>query len=225
MKYGLAVLAGVLAGACLTAAALTGVAAQDASTATPTVRRAEPFTRLTTRRIEPVDPAKYTDAQRAYITSGGGGSNQVKVCMHNLEVCRKFWDFTSQLTSRYSIPLRDKELLILRTAWLSRGDYVWGRHSTGSGKKAGLTDEDLARIIKGPGAPGWSGFDAALLRAADELHTSRFISDTTWKALSEKYDKSQMLEVVFTVGDYTTLAMFHNSVGLPLEDGIKGLPD
>lgn len=37
--------------------------------------------------------------------------------------------------------------------------------------------------------------------------------------------RCQMLEVVFTVGNYTVLTMFHNSVGLPLEDGIKGLPD
>jgi hypothetical protein len=57
MKYGLAILGGVLAGALLTATAITGLAAQAGSTTIAAVRRAEPFTRLTTRRIEPVDPA------------------------------------------------------------------------------------------------------------------------------------------------------------------------
>ena len=225
MKFGLGIVAGVLIGALLTATALTGLAAQATSAAGAAVRRAEPFTRLTTRRVEPVDPARYTDAQRAYVASGAGASTQLNVCMQNLDVCRKVWELTLQLASHHSIPVREKELLILRTAWLSRGDYVWARHSTGGGKTAGLTAEDLAKIVKGPGAPGWSAFDATLLRAADDLHTSRFISNATWKALSEKYDTSQLLEVVFTVGHYTVLSMFHNSVGLLLDDGMKGPPD
>ena len=115
--------------------------------------------------------------------------------------------------------------MILRTAWLSRGNFVWGAHSTGGGKKAGITAEELTRITQGPDAKGWSNFDAALLRAADELHTSRFITDATWKTLDERYDEGQLVELLFVVGDYTMLIMFHNSVGLPLRPGMPGLPN
>ena len=129
-----------------------------------------------------------------------------------------------QIVDKYSIPFRDKEILILRTAWLSRGDYIWGRHYV-RGKESELTDEEIERITEGPGAEGWDDFDATLLRAADELHTSRFVSDATWNALSARYSEDQVREVVLIVGDYTQLAMFQNSLGAQLPEGYEGLPD
>ena len=56
---------------------------------------------------------------------------------------------------------------------------------------AGLSDEEIVRITDGPDAPGWDPFDAALLRAADELHEDQFLGDTTWKALSQRYSPQQ----------------------------------
>jgi len=76
----------------------------------------------------------------------------------------------------------------------------------------------------GPDAAGWSDFDAALLRAADELHTSRFVSNTTWNTLAQRYPESQLREVVLIVGNYTQLSMFQNTLGAQLEPGIEGLP-
>ena len=139
-------------------------------------------------------------------------------------MCRKFSAFTSHFVTNYTIPLREKELLILRTAWLSRGQFIWGRHNN-TGRKAGLTDEEISRIMDGPGAGGWSPFDAVLLQAADELHLSRFISDTTWNALAQRYSESQLLEVVMIVGNYTLLSMYQNTIGIQLEPGLKLLPE
>jgi hypothetical protein len=224
VKFCIAVGGAALAAGLLAATAMSVDATQGVSNAAASITRTEPFTRLAAMRIKPLEPSKWTDAHRE-VLGPGGGPTQVQVCLHNLELCRKYWTFTTQLTTHYTLPLRDKELLILRTAWLSRGDYVWGRHSTGGGKKAGITDEELSRITTGPDAPGWSAFDATLLRAADELHTSRFIKDATWKSLAARYNEGQLLEVIFVVGNYTLLTMYHNTVGLALEPGIKGLPE
>ena len=225
MRCRISIAGGALAAVVLAATALTVEAAQESSTTSGSteVQQVEPFTPLTDLRIPPLDQSTWTEAHRE-VAGPQGGPAQIQICLHNLELCRKYWTFTRQLTSHYTLPLRDKELLILRTAWLSRGNYIWGRHSTGSGRRAGLTGEELTRITEGPAASGWNAFDAALLRAADELHASRFITDATWASLAERYDEAQLLEVMFVVGNYTLLAMFHNSVGLPLEPGIPGLP-
>ena len=146
------------------------------------------------------------------------------LCPNRLDVCQKYWAYTTYFVDGYTIPFRDKEILILRTAWLSRGEYIWGRHYV-RGKESGLTDEEIQRITEGPAASGWSDFDATLLRAADELHTSRFVSDATWNALSARYTEDQVREVVLIVGDYTQLAMFQNSLGAQLPPGYDGLPD
>ena len=63
------------------------------------------------------------------------------------------------------------------------------------------------------------------LRAADELYTTRFISETTWTQLADRYNESQLREVVLIVGNYTQLSMLQNTLGAQLEPGIEGLPD
>ncbi len=175
------------------------------------VTRVAPHDRLTGPRIAlPEDP--------------GEASPLRQLCPEATDTCRNYWAYTIHFVNNYAIPLRDKELLILRTAWLSRGDYIWGRHNL-MGQSAGLTEEQIRRITAGPDAPGWEDFDRALLRAADELHTSRFISHATWDKLAERYTEDQLREVVLIVGNYTQLAMFQNTLGALLEPDVEGLPD
>ena len=183
------------------------VAAQGGSL----TKRAEPFTHLTAPRVEPGETTP-------------GGSEMRRLCPNRLDVCQKYWAYMAYLVGGYTIPLRDKEILILRTGWLSRGDYIWGRHYV-TGKEVGLTDEAIGRITEGPEASGWNDFDATLLRAADELHTSRFLSDATWNALADRYTEDQLREVVLIVGDYTQLAMFQNRLGAQLPPGFERLPN
>ena len=49
-------------------------------------------------------------------------------------------------------------------------------------------------------------FDAALLRAADELHDDAFISDATWSTLASRYSTEQLMDVVFCVGQYVLVS-------------------
>ena len=205
MKKRAAVVGTVVACAALAVPATVG--AQDGSPA----ERVESFTHLTGPRVELGEPTP-------------GGSEMRRLCPDRLDVCQKYWEYTTYFVDKYTIPFRDKEILILRTAWLSRGDYIWGRHYV-RGKESGLTDEEIGRITEGPGAAGWDDFDATLLRAADELHTSRFVSEATWNALSARYSEDQVREVVMIIGDYTQLAMFQNSLGAQLPPGYEGLPD
>ena len=189
---------------------LVGVA-QESGTELMTVPRVANFAHLTEPRIAlPDDPQ--------------GASPLRQLCPEVSETCQKYWAYTINFVANYTIPLRDKELLILRTAWLSRGDYIWGRHNV-MGQGAGLTEEAILRITMGPDAPGWDEFETALLRAADELHVSRFVSDETWAALGERYSEDELREVVLIVGNYTQLAMFQNTLGALLPPDVPGLPE
>jgi len=173
-------------------------------------QRVQPFDRLTGPRID--------------VEAGADGVPPLTdFCPDDTAACQVYWPYTLHFVRNPTIPVRDREILVLRTAWLSRGDYIWGRHND-IGQNAGLTEEEIARIRVGPEAPGWSVFDAALLRAADELHTSRFVSGTTWDALAGRYDEGQLTEVVLIVGNYTQLAMFQNALGVPLPRDVPGLP-
>jgi len=63
-----------------------------------------------------------------------------------------------------------------------------------------------------------------LLRAADELHDDYMITDGTWAGLSQRYGTEEMMDVVFTVGQYTLVSMFLNAFGVQLEEGVEGFP-
>ena len=166
---------------------------------------------------------EHLDGPRIGLPDGAGEAPMRELCPDVTDMCQRYWAYTGYFVRNATIPTRHRELLILRTAWLSRGDYIWGRHDV-IGKEAGLTAEEIARVTAGPDAPGWDDFERALLAAADELHTSRFISDATWSVLAEGYTDDELRQVVLVVGNYTQLAMFQNALGAQLPAGFPGLP-
>jgi alkylhydroperoxidase family enzyme len=164
------------------------------------------------------------DSPRVALPDNREGTSEMRrLCPASIDMCQRYWEYTGYFVRNATIPARDREVIILRTAWLNRGDYIWGRHNI-IGQEAGLSEQEISRVTRGGDATGWSNFDAALLRAADELYTSRFISEETWGTLGERYTESQLREVVLIVGNYTQLSMFQNTLGAQLEPGIVGLP-
>jgi alkylhydroperoxidase family enzyme len=137
------------------------------------------------------------------------------------KLLKRWGVFGTHVLYKSTLPARERELLILRTGWLCRSEYEWGQHVI-IAKGCGVTDEEIERVKEGADADGWASFDAALLRAADELHFDSFISDETWEALSERFDTKQMIDAIFAVGQYHIVSMALNSLGVQLDDGVKG---
>ena len=150
--------------------------------------------------------------------------NIYKTLARHPKLLRRWGVFGTHVLFKSTLPPRDRELLILRTGWLCQSGYEWGQHVLIS-KGVGITNEEIDRVAKGADDPGWDPADADLIRAADELHNDSFISDATWQALSERYGTEQMIDVIFAVGQYHTVSMALNSLGVQLDDGIEGLPE
>ena len=72
----------------------------------------------------------------------------------------------------------------------------------------------MSRIAEGPAAPGWSPFEATLLRLADELYRNSSVRDAVWADLDERYDLLELVDAVMTVNQTTLLAMLLNSFGV-----------
>src|SRR5262245_30358666 len=186
-----------------------------------------PQAQSTKARILPLPVSEWSEAHKQALGSMAQGDRTIdvfKTCLRNLELCRNWMPFTQYvLGTTNSVPRRDRELAILRTSWDSNADYDWAHHVPAA-QRAGLSDEEILRISKGPSAPGWSAFDATLLKATDELHRNQRISEATWTALASRYNDQQMMDFIFTVGQYTMVSMFLNSAEVQLESGLKGLP-
>src|SRR5229473_283959 len=177
-------------------------------------------------RLAPLEESEWSAEQRELLTPiarNGRIFNVFKTLARHPKLMKRWLPFANHILFKSSLPPRDREMLILRVAWVARAEYEWGHHQE-VGQRAGLSDAEIVRIAAGPDAPGWTQFEAALLRAVDELHRSSRIGNATWTTLAERYDTAQLMDVVFTVGNYAALAMALNSFGVMLDDGLRGFP-
>jgi alkylhydroperoxidase family enzyme len=109
------------------------------------------------------------------------------------------------------LPRADSELLILRVAHNCGCEYEW-RHHDRLARNAALTAEEVERVRQGPDADGWSPRQQLLLRAADELHAHRTISDPLWEQLRAQLSDADLIELCMLVGHYEMLAMTLNAL-------------
>lgn len=178
--------------------------------------------RLTKPRVEPLD-AEELDAE----TRAAFGTRPLLRIFRTLarhpKLLKRWMVFGNHVLAKSTLPARERELVILRVGWLCRAPYEWGQH-VGIGRDAGLSDAEIERIADGPGADGWSELDRLLLAATDELHAASFVSDATWRGLGAHYDVQQLVDLIFTVGQYHTVCMALNSLGVQPEEGAPELP-
>ncbi len=179
-----------------------------------------------TPRVEPLAADQQTDAQRELLSKVDvrgvlGQANIFTTLVQAPEVFRPWLRFGGSLLGG-TLPARDRELLILRSAVNCTAPYEWSQHVS-IGKRAGLSDEEIARIAVA-GLDDWSDVDRAVLQAADELHENYSLCDETYAALAARYDVVQLIEFTSVVGHYHLLAMTLNTLGTPLDEGLPGLP-
>lgn len=171
-------------------------------------------------RLDPPDDLPDEIAATLAMTAPPGGEppGTIAALTHAGQLMAPFLGWAAALALNGVLPRRDHELLAMRASYNCRSAFEWGEHAAFC-RRAGISDDEIAAIAIGPDAPGWSSHEVALLRAADELHTTTTISDATWSTLAGQYDAGQLVEVVYVVGQYTMLSMVANGLG------ISGAPD
>jgi len=209
------------------------------------IRKIEPrkHMRLSEPRIPPLDEEEYAKSVENFLLNKSEWDKLVKTCIEDTkelmeqfpylhvfatnaryrELRMRLGLFSGHILRHSLLPDRDKEILILRMAWLCYSEYVWGQHVLAGKMRVGLSNDEISRIMEGSDVEGWDPFDATLLRAVDELYTDTFITNETWNALAERYDTKQLMDLVYTVGFYNMMAMVVNTFGVQLEGKIKEL--
>jgi len=177
-------------------------------------------------RVAPLPEADWTDQMRDALgsrASSGRAVNLYATLAHHPQLLKRWLVFGGHILGGSTLPPRAREMVILRTGYRCKSEYEWGQHAS-IARLVGISDDEMLDIIVGPGASRWDPLEAMLLRAADELHDEQVVSDATWAGLSEHYDVKQMLDLVFTVGQYTLVSMALNTLGIQRDEGVEGFP-
>lgn len=178
-------------------------------------------------RIPPLSDEEITEEVAAILpkivvagTVTAGRSNIMRTLVRHPELFQRWTPLLDGLLNG-RLSHRDREILVLRTAWNCRSEYEWGQHVS-VGRRIGLSEDDIGNTARGPEAAGWSRTERLLLVAADELHHESAISESTWSGLARSYDDQDMIEIVMVVGYYHLVAMMLQSLGVPPDDGLPG---
>ena len=179
-------------------------------------------------RIEPLARTEWTEEQAEIMAPmmrgegvGEQGANVFATLLRHPKLMKRWIVFANHCLFKSSLPARERELVILRTAWLARCAYEWGQHVV-IGKRSDVSDAEIAALKEPLDAHGWTPGERALLDATDELAVDVDLTDATWHALNEHFDEEQIFDLIFLFGQYRGLAGALNALGVQLDDGLSG---
>ena len=116
------------------------------------------------------------------------------------------------------LPLREREIVILRTTAHWRCEYEWGVHVTVFAKAAGFTPEQIAATVQAdPQAACWTGRERTLLSVTDSLAATGNLTDPVLQSFRDGWTVAQQLEVIALCGAYHTVSQVANVARLPPE--------
>jgi 4-carboxymuconolactone decarboxylase len=178
---------------------------------------------MTEPRIPPVSDPSPEVAEILDKTRIGAGPplNIFATLARHPRLLKRFNVLGGLFLGRGLVPARERELVILRTAWRTRCEYEFGQHVV-LGRRAGLDDEEIRRVTVN--GADWPAADAPLIRLADELHDGSDVSDELWAALGPRWSQAELLELVALAGFYGMVAGILNAARVQREPDTPGWP-
>jgi alkylhydroperoxidase family enzyme len=174
-------------------------------------------------RIAPVRPRQLRPLARIVAEIGGGVTsggppNIFTTLGQHPRLFRAWLRYSAHLMPFGLLPRRDTELVILRVAWQCRSAYEWHQHVP-IALRSGLTRDEVAGIARGPATAGFTPRQQTLLSVTDDLVARRALSETTWIAVRENFDRRETIELCLLVGHYQGLASAIGGLGIQVERG------
>ncbi|MEX0942068.1 MAG: carboxymuconolactone decarboxylase family protein [Pseudomonadales bacterium] len=180
--------------------------------------------RLQQPRIQPLAESGWDEEQKDAmkgVLAQGNVLNIFRTFANHPKLAKRWMVFANHILGKSTLSLRDREIVILRIGWRCQAEYEWGQHVV-IARRAGMSDEEIEMVKQGHEAEGWAENERFLIQATDELKDDAFISDDTWNGLARTYNTQQLMDIVFTCGQYNLVSMALNSFGVQLDQGIPG---
>ncbi|SPM32338.1 Alkylhydroperoxidase family enzyme, contains CxxC motif, partial [Mycobacterium rhizamassiliense] len=129
--------------------------------------------------------------------------NMLATFAHHPSLTEAYLTFNMYVLAKTTLSAQITETIVLRTASQRGSRYLWNHHVP-LAERAGLRESVRIQIQHGSvGDP----LTAAVVNAVDDLLNGSKISDTHWDTLSKHLTERQLMDLVFTTGCYTLLAM------------------
>lgn len=171
---------------------------------------AEPFREAVAKRLAPLTPL---NGQHILL---------FRTLTRDQRLFSRFMD--GGLLDRGHVPLRERQLIILRVCALNRSDYEWGVHVAYFAGRAGFIEAEIAATAAPLAAHPWGPREALILRLCDALQVSCDLDDDFWAELRQSFEEMALLEMLILIGKYRQVSILTNALRLEQEAGTPTLP-
>ena len=171
--------------------------------------------------MKPLPLSQWDNSLRHIVDEMNGSPLNIHALMANHpRLLNAWWTLRNYSVHGGDLSQRDCELVILRVAVHMRCSYEWASHVV-RGLAAGLSVDEINRVKSGPDESEWSGKDAVLLHAVDELIAGQCINEKTQQALAAHFSDNQVMDVIAIHGMYVSIACMINTWPIDLDAGTE----
>ena len=168
-------------------------------------------------RLDPLADADWPEEIADMQAGFAGGLNVYRTMAHNPALLRAWANLREHVVNRSVLGSQRSELVILRTGVNLGSSYEWQQHIVRA-RKAGMDDTRISSL-RGP-VESMAADDAVFAQAVDELFRDRRLSPITVADLTVLVGKEGVIDLMATVGFYSTLGFLLNTFETPLDADI-----
>ncbi len=173
-------------------------------------------------RLSPISDDDWPPEIADMLDGFAGKLNVYRTMAHHPELLRSWAPLRDHIVNRSALGEVNLEIVILRTGHHLKSDYEWSHHIERA-RMAGLTDTRIRSI--GGALTEMEETDAMLCKAVDELFATSRISARTLTTLDGAFGTPVILDLMATVGFYSTLGFILNTFETPLDADIRASLD
>lgn len=168
--------------------------------------------------LAPLADVEWPDELGDMLGGFAGRLNVYRTMAHHPALLRAWGDLRDHVVMHSALGLEKLEVVILRTGHRLGSDYEW-QHHVDRARACGFSDTRIASIRGG--TEGMAEDDALLCRAVDALFDNAALDSETLSEMSKAHGTRSVLDLMATVGFYSTLGFILNSFHTPLDDDVS----
>jgi len=179
--------------------------------------------RFKTLSLDEMTPEQRRSAEAIIAGPRKGMRGPFQALLRSPDMCDVVQKFGECVRFKNGLPEALKELAICVTARHWTAQYEWYAHRQ-MGEKAGLSPALLEALAAGRRPPSLSADQAAIYDFASDLLRDGEVSDQKFAAVRDRFGERGVVDLICTVGYYSTVSMILNVHRHALPPGAVPLP-
>lgn len=147
---------------------------------------------------------------------GGQPLNMHRAVAQSPKIFKAYADMALALRIAATTPRADRELMILRTAQLSGGEYEFAQHRP-MAVSCGISEAQIAGLAQWKTGGTFSDRQRAILAYADGMASLKGVDDAAFAGLKKYFNDQEVVELTVTSAFYGAVGQITRALSVKLE--------